>query len=65
MTVDEVVVGSGAGGGGGEVGVVVVVVMCGGFVIFEISTRTISLSAPAPTDVALTKPSPVKLSVQL
>jgi len=65
--VEEVVVGSGARGGGGEVGVVVegVVVTTVGGVMSDVPTRMTSLSAPAPTDVAPTKASPMKSSVQL
>jgi hypothetical protein len=65
VTVEEVVVG--AGGGGGEVGVVVevVVVTTVGGVMSDVPTRMTSLSAPAPTDVAPAKASPMKSSVQL
>jgi hypothetical protein len=62
VAVEEVVAG-GARVGGGEVAVVVeglgVVVTGGEAVIFDVPTTMTSLSAPAATDVELTKASPV------
>jgi hypothetical protein len=64
--VEEVVLGPGAPVGGGVVVEgVEVVVTGGGPVIFNVPTTMTSLSAPAPTEVPLTKASPVKASVQL
>jgi hypothetical protein len=66
VAVEEVLVGAGARVGGGVVEAGVEVVVTGaGRVIFNVPTTMTSLSAPAPTDVSLTKAWPVKVSVQL
>jgi hypothetical protein len=64
--VEEVVVGPGARGGGGAVVEEVEVEVTGAWpAVAEVPTAMTSLSAPAPTIVPLTKPLPVKVSVQL
>ena len=69
VSVEGVVVGSGARVVGVVVGGVVegiaVTVTGAGFVMFEVSTKMTSLSAPAPTSASPTKEPPVKSSVQL
>jgi hypothetical protein len=44
---------------------IAVTVTGAGFVMFEVSTKMTSLSAPAPTSASPTKEPPVKSSVQL